>query len=51
MEYFEFVEFNGYGTGWTHIYQIADNVKADVPEFLNINTLPDDSADIIIIDD
>lgn len=51
LEYFEFVEFNGYGTGWTHIYQIADNVKADIPEFLNINTLLDDSPDITIMED
>jgi hypothetical protein len=48
--YFEFVDINGYGPGFQHIYQdtVTEN-SLEVPEFLNVNTLDDDSPDINII--
>lgn len=49
LEFFEFVGFNGYGAGLSHIYQINEDIKNDVPEFLNINTLNNDLPDIQII--
>lgn len=48
IEYFDFTGFNGYGPGETHIYQIETQVMADVPEFLNVNTLANDEPDIEI---
>lgn len=49
LEFFEFVGFNGYGPGFSHIYQLSGDIKNDVPEFLNINTLANDNPDIEII--
>lgn len=49
LQFFEFVGFNGYGPGYSHIYQVADEIKENVPEFLNINTIGGDSPDIEII--
>lgn len=49
LQFFEFVGFNGYDTSMSHIYQLEDSIKQDVPEFLNVNTLGDDTPDIEII--
>lgn len=49
LQFFEFIGFNGYGPGFSHIYQINDEIKIDVPEFLNVNTLDGDKPDIEII--
>lgn len=49
LEFFEFIGFNGYGPGSSHVYQVTDKVRTDVPEFLNINTLANDIPDIDIV--
>lgn len=49
LEFFEFVGFNNYGPGFSHIYQLDGDIKNDVPEFLNINTLGNNTPDIEII--
>lgn len=48
--YFEFVDINGYGPGYQHVYRIEnEDYLSQVPEFLNINTLNDGTPDINII--
>ena len=46
--FFEFVSINGQDTGHQHIYamDVPDGIM--VPEFVNINTLPDTTPDINI---
>ena len=48
IEFFEFVSINGYDAGHQHIYSmdIPDGIM--VPEFINVNTLPDRTPDIIV---
>lgn len=49
IEYFEFVDFNGYGPSFQHIYR--DEFESDVtkvPEFINVATNTDDEPDITI---
>lgn len=49
--FFEFVDMNGYGLTAQHIYNLDVNSTNNsvVPEFININTLDDDTPDITII--
>lgn len=49
LVYFEFVDINGYGPGDQHVTQIANTATNITPEFLNINTKTDGTADITII--
>lgn len=50
LVYFEFIDINGYGPGFQHVYHEEDeDYFKYVPEFLNINTLADGSPDINII--
>lgn len=48
IEFFEFVSINGYDAGHQHIYamDVPDGIM--VPEFINVNTLPDRLPDITI---
>lgn len=46
LYYFEFLGFNNYGPGQQYIRKSDTDLKNDVPEFLNVNTL--DSGDIDI---
>ena len=48
IEFFEFVSINGYDAGHQHIYAMPVPDGIMVPEFININTLPDRTPDIII---
>lgn len=49
LVYFEFVDLNGYGPGEQHIIKDETyETSSKVPEFLNINTLDDDTPDIHI---
>lgn len=49
--YFEYVDMNGYGPGFQHVYRDAfESHITEVPEFLNINTIDEDyTPDINII--
>lgn len=50
LVYFEFIDINGYGPGYQHIYhkELINSIGA-VPEFLNINTSDEGNPDIDII--
>ena len=48
IEYFEFVSINGKDPSYQHIYAMDPPDGIMVPEFININTLPDDLPDINI---
>ena len=48
IEYFEFVSINGKETAYQHIYHMGVPDGIIVPEFININTLPDERPDIHI---
>ena len=49
LVYFEFIDINGYGPSVQHIYSMGMPSEIVVPEFININTLPDGTPDITII--
>ena len=49
LVYFEFVEFNNYGTDYQHIYRPDTSLIGRVPEFLNINLKADNTPDINLI--
>lgn len=51
ITYFEFLDFNGYGPGYQHIYRKDESIVGRIPEFLNINSIGtiDDALDINII--
>lgn len=53
LVYFEFLDFNGYGPGFQHIYRKDESLVGKIPEFLNINTAntKDFQSDITIIVD
>ena len=46
--FFEFVDCNGYGPGVQHLYSMGMPEAVITPEFLNIQTLPDNTPDITI---
>ena len=46
--FFEFVDCNGYGPGVQHLYSMGMPEAVITPEFLNIQTLPDGTPDIVI---
>ena len=48
IEFFEFVSINGFDAGYQHIYAMPVPDGIMVPEFININTLPDRTPDINI---
>lgn len=48
LYYFEFLGFNNYGPGQQYIKGTNASLMNDVPEFINVNTLEDSSADIYI---
>ena len=48
IEYFEFVSINGKDPSYQHIYAMDPPDGIMVPEFININTLPDELPDINI---
>lgn len=48
LVYFEFVEFNDYGTSYQHIYRPSTDLIGKIPEFLNINTTSDNEPDITL---
>ena len=48
LYYFEFLGFNSYGPGQQYIKSLTTDMRNDTPEFLNVNTLDDDTPDIII---
>lgn len=50
LVYFEFLDMNGYGPGYQHIYNKEKTEIGTVPEFLNINTtngLPDIEIEMV----
>lgn len=51
VTYFEFLDFNGYGPAYQHIYRRDESIVGKIPEFLNINTIgtQDNELDINII--
>lgn len=51
VTYFEFLDFNGYGPGYQHIYRKDESIVGRIPEFLNINTIgtENNALDINII--
>lgn len=49
IEYFEFVDINGYGPSVQHIYSMPMPDEVIVPEFVNIMALEDGSPDITLI--
>ena len=51
ITYFEFLDFNGYGPGYQHIYRKDESIVGKIPEFLNINSTntDDNKLDISII--
>ena len=49
LVYFEFIDMNGYGPSVQHLYSMAMPETLVIPEFLNINTLPDGTPDITIM--
>lgn len=51
ITYFEFLDFNGYGPGYQHIYRKDESIVGKIPEFLNINSTntEDNKLDISII--
>ena len=48
IEYFEFVSINGKDPSYQHIYAMDPPDGIMVPEFININTLPNELPDINI---
>lgn len=38
ITYFEFLDFNGYGPGYQHIYRVDTSMVGKIPEFININS-------------
>ena len=46
--YFEFLGINGYGPGTQHLLSQNMPAELEVPEFVNIHTLPDGKPDITI---
>ena len=46
--YFEFLGINGYGPGTQHLLSQDMPAELEVPEFVNIHTLPDGKPDITI---
>lgn len=49
LVYFEFIDMNGYGPSVQHLYSMTMPETLVIPEFLNINTLPDGTPDITIM--
>lgn len=49
LNYFEFLDCNGYGPGFQHFYRPEENMNHIVPEFLNIGTNSAGEPDIEII--
>lgn len=48
LYYFEFLGFNNYGPGQQYIRKSDTDLRDDVPEFLNVNTLDTGNVDIDI---
>lgn len=49
IEYFEYVDMNGYGPGVQHLYSMEMPKEVIVPEFLNISAQEDGTPDINLI--
>lgn len=49
LNYFEFLDCNGYGPGFQHFYRPDEDTNHIVPEFLNITTASDGTPNIEII--
>ena len=47
--FFEFVDINGYGPGYEHLYAMAMPNNIITPEFLNVAALKDGTPDITLI--
>lgn len=51
LVYFEFVDMNGYGPSVQHLYSMPMPDEVIVPEFINIQALPDGTPDIKLIEE
>lgn len=49
IEYFEFIDLNGYGYNVQHLYSLDMPDEVIVPEFVNISALDDGTPDITLI--
>lgn len=49
IEYFEFVDMNGYGPSVQHLYSMEMPSEVIVPEFVNVQALSDGTPDITLI--
>lgn len=49
IEFFEFIDMNGYGPSVQHLYSMKMPDELVVPEFVNVMALPDGSPDINLI--
>ena len=49
IEFFEFIDMNGYGSGVQHLYSMDMPEEVIVPEFVNVNALDDGTPDINLI--
>lgn len=49
IEFFEFIDMNGYGPSVQHLYSMQMPDEVIVPEFVNVMALPDGSPDINLI--
>lgn len=49
IEYFEFVDMNGYGPSVQHLYSMEMPSEVIVPEFVNVQALSDGTPDITLV--
>ena len=49
IEYFEFIDLNGYGYNVQHLYSLDMPDEVIIPEFVNISALDDGTPDITLI--